>query len=324
MGYLLDSFKKTARKATLATALTASLVAGGLGTQSAFAQQAGPPPQPSGGAQVTQMANGPTVAVNQWAQDEHYQHLIQAYDAQVAARMKIYTVNAESQHKIGDATMSIQEWNLEQQRGAYMQRGAAGWAQYGAVQAQITGAHEAQSVQIDAAYSNLQSREDLGRSQYVAQQDARFQALINSGQLKPGQPKTWAGDPQYQQALRTFDQQQAAIFKIDDATERSQLQVLDANHASQSISINTSQGPLVIRQGLPGIGRLGATDQIINATYKQQRVTIEATYEQKHAAMAAQREEFVFGQDLRFSQMAKYKVTAPTTQQAPGARTPGS
>ena len=319
MGALKNAFKKATLTAVLATTLVA-------GSQSAFAQQAGAPPQPRDGGQQTEQVSVP---VKPWSNDANYIRLVNAYEHGEAARERIYRANEQGTHRIVDAQYQIQEANLEQNRVNYM-RSPQGMAQYGSAQLQFSTQRETQIMQARSILDQRMATEDIQHDQYVNNLDTRFANLpqYRAGAVaKPNQGEPpWVTDPLYRQQMDNLDRQQDIQRRTEDANTSIQLRTLDVNHTAQSMNAN-AQGINAMRQGMPGMARLGAQDEIMTAQYNMQRITAEAAHEQRLAAMEAQRAEFMFNLDVQFSQKPQYKnaVTPQHPQmRAPAPRTPGS
>lgn len=324
MGALKNAFKK----ATLTAALATSLAVGTTG--SAFAQtgnaHAGPPPGPD--QQTTQTYNAPstqpTVPVKPWENDPNYVRLVKAYDHQLSARERIYQAQLQGNQKISDANFQIAEANIEQGRMNMRGFNPQAMANYASQQANVNAAHQTQSVQIKANYDNAEAREDMARSQYLNNLDNRFANLPqyrNGSGVEPNQgPPPWSTDPAYLKQLSIFDNNQDNQSRINGINEAAQLRSVDANHQAQQINMN-AQGINAARQGIPGVTRLEAQEEIMTAQYKMQRTSIEANFDQQRGQMEAQRAEFLFNLDQRFGSMPQYKNSVTPQQQAPRVTT---
>jgi hypothetical protein len=168
MGAACDAFSRVCKKAVLSTVLATSLLAGG---QSAFAQQAGPPPQPSNGA-ITQ--TDPQTPVKPWENDPNYVRQVQAYEAQEAARIKGYRAQQHAQEVQIESNYQIQQANMMAQLPAYQRQGMAGMIRYGALEEQINSSHNLQRIQTKANWDSVYAREDAGHDQYVSNLDLQF------------------------------------------------------------------------------------------------------------------------------------------------------
>jgi hypothetical protein len=166
MGYLREQFKK----ATLSLALATTLVTG-LGTQSAFAQQAGPPPQPSNNGAPTEQV---TVPVKPWANDPNYIRQVQSYERQEEARMKAYKAQERAQFTNLDANYQAQQANMLAQLPVYQRQGMPGMMRYGAYEEQINANYNAARIQYKANWDNIYAREDAQHDQYVLNLDLQF------------------------------------------------------------------------------------------------------------------------------------------------------
>ena len=327
MGAACDAFSKVCKKAVLTGVLGVSLLAGG---QSAFAQQAGPPPQPSTGPVAVEQARIPA---KPWSNDPNYIRLVNAYEHGEAAREKIYRANEHGGREISDAQLQIQEANLEQNRMNYM-RSPQGQANYYAAQLQVTTAHQTQLMQYKATLDRQLSTEDIQHDQYINNLDTRFGNLpqYKAGAVaQPGQGlPPWVNDPAYRQQMDNLERQQELARRTDDANTSVQLRTLDANNAAAQMTVNANGGINAWRQGLPGIARLSAQDKIMTAQYGMNRTSIEASHEARIAAQEAQKAEFMFSLDVRFGSLPQYKnsvmpqTTQPVQRTTPGAKGPGA
>ncbi len=326
MGYLANQFKKATLTAVLATSLVAP---------AAYAQtggQAGPPPAPDNGVPTQTVqgqpgTRGPTVPIKAWENDPNYVRIMTAYDRGLAARERAYQANNRGNHQIQDGNFAIQEANIEQNRINYM-RSPQGMAQYGAAQTTANAQHHAAAVQLDAQLNQQMVNENMQRTQFVLNLDNQFRNLpqYRAGGVGNYQgPPPWSTDPAYLQQLQNLDQQQVGQKQIDDANTSAQLEILGANHAATSANVN-AQAPNVFRQGIAGMARISAQDQIVDAQYNMQRVAIESGHEQRDAQRDMQRAQFQFSLDQRFGSMPQYKsfVTPPVTMPAGRPKAPGS